>query len=105
MRSGRRTSRVPIFGQLAVTLGAFGMMAFWPSQSGKVLVVPLPGAGDMDLLTAMAQGGIRLVGSGPFDGSFVVEGDRAVMSRRLEGIPTLLLAAPPSGCSGFGDVT
>ena len=105
MRSGHPTSRAPLLGQLAVTLSAFGLMAFWPAQSGKVLVVPLPGTGDIDLLTAMAQDGIRLIGSGPVDGSLVVEGDRAVVSRQLEGIPSFLVAAPPSGCSGSGDLT
>ena len=105
MRTGHQTSRFPLFGQLAVTVGAFGLMAFWPSQDGKVLVVPLPGAADTDLLAAMAQDGIRLIGSGPLDGSFVVAGDRALLSRRLEGIPSFLVAAPPSGCSGSGDLT
>ena len=80
-------------------------MVFWPSESGKVLVVPLPGSGDIDLLTAMAHDGIRLIGSGPVDGSFVVEGDRSIVSRRLKGIPSFLLAAPPSGCSDLGDLT
>lgn len=105
MRTGHRTSRVPLLAQLTVTLSAFGLIAFWPSQNGKVLVVPLPGASDIDLLTAMAQDGIRLIGSGPVYGSLVVEGDRAVVSRRLEGIPSFLVAAPPSGCSGSGDLT
>ena len=100
MRTGHRTSRVPLLSQLVVTLSAFGLIAFWPSQSGKVLIVPLPGAGDIDLLTA-----IRLIGSGPVRGSLVVEGDRAVVSRRLEGIPSFLVAAPPSGCSVSGDLT
>ena len=105
MRTDHRTSRIPLFGQITVTLSAFGLLAFWPSQSGKVLIVPLPGANDTELLTAMAQDGIRLIGFGPFDGSFVVEGDRSVVSRRLQGIPSFLVAAPSAGCSGFGDLT
>ena len=104
MRAAHQPSWTPLFGQLAVTLSAFGLMALWPSQNGKNLVVPLPGAGNVNLLTTVAHGGIRLVGSGPLDGSFVIEGDRALISRRLEGMPALLLAAPQSGCSESGDL-
>lgn len=84
--------------QIAVAIGAFTVLAFFPPSNGRMIIVSL-GAADRDaaLNTALLHGA-RLVGPGPLWGTFVIEGVRARLSGPLARKGTIVIAAPPAGC-------
>ncbi|ATE66908.1 hypothetical protein [Rhizorhabdus dicambivorans] len=88
--------------QIATALIAMAGFAFAPPAQGRMLLVPIAGAGASALVV---DGGARLIGAGPLPGSLVVMGerDRFVGPALLKGI--LVLSAPPSWCGGPGSET
>ena len=86
-----------IQGTIAVIAPLVLMLA--PPASGKMLVVPLSGQGSGGVVRAALSGGARLIGAGPLPGSMVVFGNRGRIAGAGAFGWTVVLAAPPAGCS------
>jgi hypothetical protein len=86
----------PIVVQLALALLAMAVVAFAPPIQGRMLLVPLDG---QPVSRAMIEGlqAIPLV-PGPLPGSWIVEGNRELLSG-LWAQRVLVLAAPAAMCA------
>ena len=97
-RFGAILARHALTAQLALVGLALACAAFWPPSQGRMLLVPvLPGAADHMLAHAVG-GGARLLGGGPFPGSFVVIGAHPAIASAHRGRAILILSAPPALC-------
>lgn len=83
--------------QLATLLGGLLLFAVPPAK-GAMLLVPTDAAARRAMLPAAVDAGARLVGPGPFAGSYVVFGGRSALVGPLVRLGVLPLAAPPAGC-------
>ena len=91
----------PIVLQLALAVLALGVVAFAPPAHGRMLLVPLDGQPvSKAAIEAAAATPLR---SGPLPGSWVVDGDRELLSA-LWAKRVLVLAAPAALCAeeGYG---
>jgi hypothetical protein len=86
----------PIVVQLALAMLALLAVAFTPPAQGRMLLVPLDGQ-PVSQATIIGLRATPLV-PGPLPGSFVVEGDRQMLSG-LWARRVLVLAAPAALCS------
>lgn len=86
----------PIVVQLALALLALVVVAFTPPAQGRMLLVPLDGQ-PVSQARIIGLRAIPLV-PGPLPGSWVVEGDRQLLSG-LWAQRVLVLAAPAAICS------
>lgn len=86
----------PIIVQLALAMLALVVVAFTPPAQGRMLLVPLDGQ-PVSQATIIGAEAVPLV-PGPLAGSWVVEGDRQLLSG-LWARKILVLAAPAAICS------
>lgn len=86
----------PIVVQLALAMLALAVVAFTPPAQGRMLLVPLDGQ-PVSQATIIGLHAIPLV-PGPLPGSWVVEGDRQLLSD-LWDQGVFVLAAPAALCS------
>jgi len=84
--------------QIGLALGALAILAFMPPPSGRLLLVPVGGASQADILGIAIAADARLVGTGPLPESLVVEGTREALLSPLLEAGVILLAAPAAGC-------
>jgi hypothetical protein len=102
MSFGVSIARSAVTFQVAVIMAAMLFGALYPPSRGKMILVPVwPGAGHGMLALAIDRHAL-LVGSGPLPGSFVISGDRAVMTGAMLRHGVLVLAAPPAACGEKG---
>lgn len=81
---------------------ACAALTLWPPSSGKLLLVPIAGqSADAVAKTALA-GDAALLGPGPFPGSLVVVGARAMIAKKINSWTIIAMAAPPVDCSAVG---
>jgi len=92
-----RSADLLIPAQMLTVILSIVALTLWPSPSGAVLLIPLTRAAADDMAQTVIAAGALLVGSGPYRGSLIVDGDRARIVSRL-GWTTLILAAPAAGC-------
>ena len=86
----------PIAAQMAIAILALFLIAFVPPAYGRMLLVPLDGQPMSS--TAIRDLQATPLVAGPLPGSWVVEGDRQLLSGLWsEGV--LVLAAPAAVCS------
>lgn len=86
----------PVMVQLALAVAVLLVVAFVPPPRGRMLLVPLDGR-PVDRATI---GGLKAtpLKPGPLPGSWIVEGDRRLLSS-LWARRVLVLAAPAALCS------
>ncbi len=85
--------------QMALVFALLPVFALWPPKSGPMMLVALPGTRDADLMNAALAGGVAVLGTGPFGGTLIVQGDRTAIERETAPRSILTLAAPFTGCS------
>ena len=90
-----------VSGQIALVLGSLAALAFRPPAQGRMLLLPI-GGGHSGLASLALARGALLIGSGPFAGSLVVEGDRARLTQGLLARGVITLAAPATACGDNG---
>ena len=78
---------------LAVTL-----LAAMPPAHGRMLLIPLTDAAAERLLPIVRAHDALLLGAGPLRNSFVVDGDRAALTRALMPRGVAIVAAPDAAC-------
>lgn len=78
----------------------FGLTAVYamPPARGRMLLVPLTHDGRIGLVPAAVAHGARLVASGPWAGSILVEGRRNDLVRPLLGRGVIAISARAGGC-------
>ena len=92
----------PILAQLALAMLALASLAFAPPAQGRMMLVPLDGRPvSRAVITDRHATPLR---SGPLPGSWVVDGDRVLLSG-LWAERVLVLAAPAAQCAeeGYGE--
>ena len=88
----------------AAVLG-LAILAAWPPAKGKMLIIPVASHDLNEAAYAALSGGALLLGKGPFEGSFVVIGERAKIAKRLAFWRTIITAAPRAGCGAEARVS
>ena len=86
-----------IAGQAAIATVALLTVAFAPPAYGRMLVVPIDGQSVDQRLIQDAHATPLL--RGPLPGSWVVEGQRALLARSFSSKGIILLAAPQAICA------
>jgi hypothetical protein len=89
----------PIVAQLALAMLSLSVVAFAPPAQGRMLLVPLDGHPVSRAAIAARQA--TPLRSGPLPGSWVVDGDRELLSG-LWAERVLILAAPAALCAEVG---
>lgn len=86
-----------IVGQVAVASAALLTLTFAPPAYGRMLVVPIDGEPVDQGLIHNAHATVLI--KGPLPGSWVVEGQRALLARSFSSKGIILLAAPQAICA------
>lgn len=86
-----------IIGQAAIAAVALLVIAFAPPAYGRMLVVPIDGHPVDQRLIRSAQA--TPLFQGPLPGSWVVEGQRALLARSFSSQGIIILAAPQAICA------
>lgn len=87
-----------VAGQLTLAILALLLVAFAPPAEGRMLLVPL--GGDPVTETMIAARHATPLRPGPVPGSWVVDGNRAMLSELLMSKGIAVLAAPAALCGG-----
>ena len=89
-----------IVGQTAIAAAALLALAFAPPAHGRMLVVPIDGEPVDRQLIRNAHATVLL--QGPLPGSWIVEGQRAMLARSFSSQGIIILAAPQAICADRG---
>lgn len=96
----------PVFMQAGCIILALLTLAFYPPAKGNMLIVPVTESGKRDMFRIATHNGAFLMGRGPFDNSYVINGSRAELAPALLKNGILVMSATPAGCGSFasGDI-
>ena len=86
-----------VVGQAAIAVAALLVLAFAPPAYGRMLVVPIDGQQVDHQLIRSAHATPLL--QGPLPGSWIVEGQRALLARSFSSKGIIILAAPQAICA------
>lgn len=87
-----------IFTQCGMVALALAVAAFRPPEAGRMLLVPIwSNDGGLTVRTAMSSGAL-LIGTGPWRGSIVVQGNYHDLAASAWRQKILIIAAPLAGC-------
>lgn len=91
---------LPFVGHCALIL--FGIVALYavPPARGRMLLLPMTQSAKGALASVAIAHGARLVAKGPWPGSLVVEGSRAVLAPAMLGRGVVALSTRIGGCAG-----
>jgi len=84
--------------QVAGVLAAFLGLTLAPPAQGTMLLMPIGGTTQGQLATIAIDHGAQIVARGRWDGSIVVQGERARLWQPLTRVGVLVLASTSSGC-------
>src|ERR1700712_144796 len=91
--------------QIGTAMIALSALAFWPPQSGAMLLFPVWNGDTGATFRLALDAGVTILGQGPVSGSLVVVGDRARILPLAMDKYMLVVAAPPSGCGNPSGAT
>lgn len=98
----RRAGGLGLAAQIALVVAGLGGVMLAPPAYGPMLLVPITDGTAPALNRAFARQA-RLVGAGPFPGSVVVVGRRALLLPAMLASGTLVIAAAPGLCGDPAD--
>jgi len=74
------------------------LLAFYPPDKGRMLLLPLGMAGQGAAVSLAMKHGALLIAAGPLPRSVVIYGSRASIAAVMQHARILIMAAPSAGC-------
>ena len=99
MSAAALTSAALIGAQALVALGGLAALRLQPPAQGEMLLMPLGGQTQSEMVSFAHARGFSLIAAGDWPGSMVVRGERARLGWALHEAGVLVIASDLQGCS------